>query len=262
MLNIIKLTFLLLCFSISAISQNDPNINQLDQEGQKHGIWINKYPNGNIRYKGTFKHGTPVDTFKRYHPNGNLMAIMDYSRDGKVYATLYNEKGEKRARGTYVDKKKDSTWVFFDDQGNLILQEHYKIGKRKGKSVKFFPNGDTSQIIAYRQGKKNGIFKQFFPNGRLKLLAQYKNGELDGYITFFSPNGYKAIEGLYRDNLREGKWVYYKDSSTDTSKIIQYKGGVPLNKDSLELEESKEIIRLENNQGKYGDPRQELMPSY
>jgi len=245
--------------SINGISQNNQNINQVDEQGKKHGMWIKKYPGGQTRYKGRFNHGTPTGTFKRYFRNGELMAIMQHRNDSAVYATLYNEKGKKRAEGKYINKEKDSTWVFYDPEGNVILQEKFNMGVRNGKSVRFYPNGDTSQVVVYKNGIKNGIFKQYFSNGNLKLLARYQKNELDGYVTIFAPNGHKEVEGLYRDNLRQGKWVYYKGVN-DTAQVLRYKDGEPLNEDSLELQESKEIIRLENNEGKFGDPRQELMP--
>ena len=257
-INILIILFLLA--SITGLSQKNQNVNQFDEEGQKHGLWIKKYSNGQIQYKGEFNHGKPTGKFKRYFPNGNLMAIMQHRSEGEVYATLFNKEGKKRAEGKYINKKKDSTWVFYDPQGNIILKEKFDMGKRNGRSVRLYSNGDTAQIVVYRDGEKHGIFKQFFPNGNLKLLARYQNDELDGYVTIFAPNGFKEIEGLYRNNLRQGEWVYY-ENATDTAQVLEYKNGEPLNKDSLEQEESREIIRLENNEGKFGDPRDELVPS-
>jgi antitoxin component YwqK of YwqJK toxin-antitoxin module len=254
------LILLFLVVSINCLAQNNNDINQLDETGKKHGIWVKKYTNGQIRYKGEFKHGNPTGEFKRYFPNGKLKAIMQHRSDGEVYATLFNEEGEKKAEGKYVNKKKDSIWVFYGSEGNVVLRENFDMGKRNGKSVKLYPNGDTSEIVTYRNGIKHGVLKQFFPEGNLQLLARYQNDELDGHVTIFTPQGYKEIEGLYRDGLREGKWVYYKNA-TDTARVLKYKNGEPLNKDSIEVKETQEIIRLENKEGKFGDPRDELMPS-
>ncbi|MGM0532323.1 MAG: toxin-antitoxin system YwqK family antitoxin [Bacteroidota bacterium] len=256
----IKLGIILfLVVSVNCLSQNNKDINQYDEEHKKHGVWIKKYSNGQIKYKGEFKHGKPTGEFRRYFPNGNLMAIMQHHSDGEVYSTLFNKKEKKKAEGKYVNKKKDSIWLFYDSEGNVILRENFDMGKRDGKSVRFYPNGDTSQIVNYRDGIKHGIFKKFFPNGNLKLLARYQNKELDGHLTIFTPEGYKEVEGLYRDNLRQGKWVYYKNA-TDTARVLEYKNGEPRNKDSLEAEETQEIIKLENKEGEFGDPRDELMP--
>ncbi len=259
MVNIRLWIILFMLISVNGLSQNNQDINQVDEQGQKHGVWIKKYTNGQTRYKGKFNHGTPTGKFKRYFPNGELMAIMYHRTDSAVYAKLYNKKGKKRAEGKYINKTKDSTWVFYGPEGNIILKENFNMGKRNGKSVRFYSNGDTSQITTYQNGMKHGIFKQYFSNGKLKILAQYQKNELDGHVTIFAPNGRKEVEGLYRDNLRQGKWLYY-EGINDTAQVMEYKNGEPLNEDSLELQESREIIRLENNKGKFGDPRKELMP--
>ncbi|MFW5915846.1 MAG: toxin-antitoxin system YwqK family antitoxin [Bacteroidota bacterium] len=250
---------LFLIVSLQGFSQENQDINEYDENGNKHGVWKKKYSNGEIQYKGEFRHGKPAGELKRYFPNGELMAIMNHRGEGEVYATLFNKEGKKRAEGKYIDKERDSTWIFYGTENNVILKENYNKGEKVGKSVRFYLNGDTSQIAHYRDGEKHGMFKQFFRNGNTKLLARYQNDELDGNVTIFSPNGYKEIEGLYRDNLRENKWIYY-ENTTDTARVVEYKNGEPLNKDSIELQETREIIRLENNEDKFGDPRDELTP--
>jgi len=200
-----------------------------------------------------------VGTFYRFFPNGKKMAVMNYRSGKKVYAELFNESGEKRAEGLYMGKQKDSTWLFFNSHGQVIMRQHYAMGQREGQSVKFFPNGDTSHVTTWQEGKKHGIHKKYFPNGQIKLKARYHEGELDGPFTIFFPEGYKEIEGSYRDNLRHGKWVYL-ENRTDTARVVEYKDGDPLNEEALELQESKEIIELEQMEGKFGRPEEIVMP--
>jgi len=249
----------LMIISTAAAGQPADSINQTDQQGQKHGLWIKKYPNGQIRYKGHFDHGQPVDTFKRYFPNGKPKAVMNHREERAVYTKLFNKQGQKQAEGLYVNRKKDSVWLFYNKKGQVVIQEQYEQGKRDGKSVKFFPDGDTSHVTTWQNGQKHGVYKQYFPNGRLKLLARYQHGELDGPFTIFTPNGYKDIEGDYSNNLRHGKWVYFKNR-TDTAQIVRYKNGDPLNEEAMELKESKEILRLEQKKGKFGRPEEVVLP--
>lgn len=235
------------------------SLNQYDRQGQKHGLWVKTYPNGQEKYRGHFEHGEPQGTFKRYFSNGNTMAMMDHSHPGGVYAQLFNKQGQKQAEGLYVNQKKDSIWVFYNSNGRLVMQESYDMGRRNGRSVKFFPDGDTSHVTTWRNGQRHGVYKQYFPNGRIKLMARYEQGELDGPFTIYFPDGFKEIFGAYRNNLRHGKWVYM-DSHTDTARVVQYEHGEPLNEEAMELKEYKEIQQLENNQGKFGDPREIVMP--
>jgi antitoxin component YwqK of YwqJK toxin-antitoxin module len=172
---------------------------------------------------------------------------------------LFNKSGEKRAEGLYEGKQKDSTWLFYNSRGQVIMRQHYEQGKREGRSVKFFPNGDTSHVTTWQDGAKHGIHKQYFPNGQIKLRAHYDQGELEGSFAIFFPEGYKEIEGSYQNNLRHGRWVYY-ENRTDTARVVEYKNGDPLNEEALELQESKEVLKLEQMEGKFGRPEEIVMP--
>lgn len=249
-------TLIILVTSLSLSAQQE-NLNQYDAQGKKHGTWIKKYPNGNIQYKATFEHGKPVDTMKRYHENGNLKAIMKFKSNNHVFVELYDKKGEKKAQGNYQNRRKDSTWTLYSLEGDVISKENYDQGELHGKTMKFYPDGDTSQVTHWQHGKRDGTFKQFFEDGTLKLIAYYTEGKLDGPMTIFYPDGYKKTEGIYKHNLRDGKWIYYTESA-DTAQVIEYKKGEPMNEDKLELKESQEVIELEQNQGKFGDPRDML----
>ena len=256
----ISTALLLLLLIATPFRVQSQNIhNQKDEQGKKHGTWVKKYPNGQVQYQGHFEHGQPSGTFHRYFPDGDTMAIMDHSHPKGVYTQLFNKKGQKQAEGLYIDQKKDSTWMFYNEKGQVIMQESYEMGKRDGRSVKFFPNADTSHVTTWQDGKKHGIYKAFFPNGRLKLRAHYKEDELQGNFTIFFPNGFKEIIGSYRNNLRHGKWIYM-ENRTDTARVVQYQDGEPGNEQARELKEHKEIEKLENNQGKFGDPREVVMP--
>lgn len=247
---------LLLLACMPGLSQTS-EINELDQNGQKHGKWIKKYPDGNILYTGKFKHGQPVGIFKRYHPNGELKAIMEYKSNTKVYAELYNKEGVKQAEGIYLNQKKDSVWCLYDENGTLVSKDSYDKGQRDGKSYKYYPSGQVSQMMSWTQGKRDGVFKLYFENGNTKMQGMYKQGIIDGYLTFFYPSGRKKIEGKYSQNLREGEWVYYNEHG-DTSQVINYTRGIPENEDSLERIETQEILDLEKNEGKFADPRDQF----
>jgi antitoxin component YwqK of YwqJK toxin-antitoxin module len=259
-MNKLHTTFLLMLLAVSgSLAQTTEKMNQTDQQGQKHGEWIKEYPNGQVQYRGQFEHGEPVGTFHRFFPNGEKMAVMNYRSGDKVYAELFNKSGEKRAEGLYEEKQKDSTWLFYNSRGQVIMRQHYVKGKQEGQSVKFFPNGDTSHVTTWQAGEKHGIHKQYFPNGQIKLKAHYEKGELEGRFTIFFPEGYKEIEGSYRNNLRHGQWVYY-ENRTDTARVVEYQDGDPLNEDALELQESKEVLELEQMEGKFGRPEEIVMP--
>jgi len=251
------LLILLLAFMAVGIQAQNDTINNYDDQNRKHGTWVKKYSNGQVRYKAEFKHGKPKGTTKRYHRNGNLKAVMNYQTPKRVFTELYNKKGKKQAEGYYQDRKKDSVWKFFDEDGRIVAKDSYKTGKRDGKLLRFFPDGDTSYVVHWANGKRDGKVRQFFDNGKEKLVGFYSDGKLEGPLTIFYPSGFKKVEGHYKNNVRDGKWVHYNEEG-DTTKVINYIDGTPENEDQLEREETKEIRKLENKEGKLGDPRDML----
>ena len=250
------LLFAFIAMSIKLQAQND-TINKYDDQHRKHGTWVKRYPNGQIQYRAEFEHGKPTGTTKRYHKSGNLKAVMNFQPSGRVFTELYNKEGDKQAEGYYLERKKDSIWTFYDENGRIVATDSYNNGNRDGKSLRFFRDGDTSNIVHWTDGKKDGEIRQFFDNGKEKLIGYYSNGELNGPLTIFYPSGFKKVEGRYKNNLRKGKWIYYGEEG-DTSKVINYIDGKPENEEQLEREETKEIRELENNQGKFDDPRNML----
>lgn len=241
---------------INLNAQND-TINNYDNQNRKHGTWVKKYQDGQIRYKARFDHGMPVGTTKRYHQNGNLKAVMTYKTPKRVYTKLYNPDGKKLAEGYYQNKKKDSVWTFYDKKGRIVAKDGYDNGSRDGISVRFFRNGDTSHVVKWNNGKRDGKIVQYFENGKEKLIGYYSDGSLKGPLTIFYPNGYKKVEGHYANDLREGDWVHYNDHG-DTTNVITYIDGTPKNENKLEKQETQEVLELENNKGKFEDPRKML----
>ena len=130
---------LLLAFfavSVKLQAQND-TINNYDNQHRKHGTWVKRYSNGQIRYKAKFEHGKPTGTTKRYHENGNLKAVMKFQTSDRVFTEMYNKDGEKQAEGYYHERKKDSVWTFYDENGRIVAKDSYTDGMRDGKSLRF-----------------------------------------------------------------------------------------------------------------------------
>jgi hypothetical protein len=62
------------------------------------------------------------------------------------------------------------------------------------------------------------------------------------------------VEGHYQHGERNGKWVHFDDHG-DTTNVINYIKGKPENENKLEKKETQEVLELEQNKGKFEDPR-------
>lgn len=112
--------------------------NQIDVNGLKQGYWEKFYPNGIIQYSGTFKNNVPIGIFKRYNQDGDLVAEMSYLENSdKVYTKFYYPGEKLRAEGYYINKQKDSVWIYYSEEGFKINEVPYVNDKKHGTEKSF-----------------------------------------------------------------------------------------------------------------------------
>lgn len=214
-----KLLFLLLTMlSVFVFAQE----NETDENGEKHGKWVARYPSGKLYYEVNFSHGTPVGTEKRYDAKGKLKISLNHFGDGKQAAVyMYNPDGSINAMGKYYDKQRDSIWRYFYKDTLVMKEMGYKKGVKHGKWITYYDNGQIFEYKEYNNGAEFGEFKQYFKNGQLKLEVKVVDGKWSGTMKNYYPNGNPANIGLYQEGLKEGKWVFY-DERGNIEKTIHF----------------------------------------
>lgn len=249
-------------------------LNRVDENGVKQGVWKKVYPNGKPAYEVFFRNGKPVGEYKRYHRNGKLKALLNYDENGEhATAQLFDDSGNLIAEGFYFGQKKDSVWHFYSVDKNLaraegelknlrvkpgkiryiVAEEKYDKGQETGVWKSFYPSGVVAQTIEWADGKENGDFKQFHPNGKPKMEAKMKDGKRHGLVFFYYPNGSINVHGYYYQDKRHGKWTYYSTKGKE-DKVIEYEYGEIVNGEKLEDEETEQLRKFEENRHKLKDP--------
>ena len=95
-----KLTLFFVLLPFISCSQE---INKLDDNGEKTGLWVKKYINGNIRYKGQFKDGRAQGIFLYYYESGELRAEKNFFHNGEAAAAhFFYKDGHLQSSGLYV----------------------------------------------------------------------------------------------------------------------------------------------------------------
>ncbi len=229
--------------------------NYIDDEGLRQGYWERKYPNGNIRYHGTFKNDRPVGELIRYFPGGSKMAIMFFCNDGiRAETQLFYEDGNLAARGIYIDEKKDSLWEYFSFYDNyLARKETYDMGKKEGVSTAYYPDGQVAESFWYENDLKNGPWRQYYQNGNLRIEAEFINDQQHGSFVYYSSTGRVEIKGYYKNNLRHGEWIFYDESGHEVS-VINFIEGIPENEEELIEQQQKMFREIEQMRGKIPEP--------
>jgi hypothetical protein len=155
-MNVKIMVFIVSVFlSIEAKGQAD-NINQLNGEGKKMGLWIENNGNTEAYYKNGIRDGL----FKNYNRKNGKLSVL----------------------GEFNEGKKSGTWYYFDDESILILiesdiKENASYTRIRDDNVEITP-----KFVAYA--------KFYYPTGYLKEEGRVIYSE-DIEIDYFKSGTWK-----------------------------------------------------------------------
>jgi len=122
----------ILFFLLASISYSQNNLND---KGERNGVWIGYHENGQVKYQGSFSNGKEVGVFNYYNYDGDLVIKLNYIQVDSSDATLYYNNGFMKAKGQYVNKQKEGLWTYFDMDGSLNGEERFVNNKLQGNFV-------------------------------------------------------------------------------------------------------------------------------
>jgi len=249
-----KIIFLLISFFIPftfVFSQG--TINQTDANGHKQGHWIGKFPNGTIRYEGSFVDDKPVGDWKRFHENGKIKASLHHiPNTDKVSAELFDSNGVRYAKGNYKAEVKDSIWNYFNNQ-TLVGQESFSNGIKSGKSSTYYETGNPATEGYWSNGLLNGASISFYSSGKKKTQTQYLQGKRQGISMVYYESGNTQIIGQYDNDKSDGIWKFMSEDQK-VKFILKYKAGVLLNPEVVDSIQMNEFKAFDRSKGKLKDP--------
>lgn len=221
------LSFLLLMLTTSIVLAQNP-INQTDSQGRKQGFWSKRDASGSLVYQATFKDDKPVGEMKRFHPNGKLLSVMNFTEGSDMAeAQLIDERGQLIARGNYSGQKKTGEWLYFVDQ-KISLSEMYLNGAKNGISKRFYPGGELLEESNWQNNMLHGVSRTYYQDGKLQIECTYSNGMLHGKYKTCFPDGGLELDGSYTNNNKDKSWKYY-DVNGELSYTLNYTLGELLN---------------------------------
>jgi antitoxin component YwqK of YwqJK toxin-antitoxin module len=237
-----KYIFLLL-ISITAFSQD--KINQLDDKGNRHGLWRGTHKDSNrIRYEGNFNHGKEEGIFNYFDDTkaASLIATRDfYKGDGSCFAVFYDQKANKVSEGTLVNKLPEGEWKYFHFESKQPMSvEFYSKGKLEGARKVFYTDGTLAEETNYKNGNKEGNSKIYSEKGELIEAHIYKNGQYNGLASYFDGLGNKMYEGNYVNGKRVGTWKFF-----EKNKVIKEVKASKFSKELIKYEQryTKEVSK-------------------
>ncbi len=215
-----------LLISISVFAQD---LNKLDSNGKKQGMWKGFYEESKRpRYEGTFEHGKEKGMFKFFDDTkaGTVIATREFnSNDGSCYTIFYNQNKNKVSEGKVLNKQFEGDWKYYhEDLPTVMTLEHYVKGKLNGVRKVFYKSGEIAEETNYKEGLKNGPYKSYAENGFLMEESNFKNDQYDGLAIYRNPTNEITSQGQYKDGKKMGMWkILVKGKMKDVNMNYQNK---------------------------------------
>jgi len=125
-------------------------------------------------------------------------------------------------RGFLEDGKKEGTWHYFYDTGELKQLIDYVAGIQHGTYKFLSKNGVILIESTYVAGEVDGVWREYYEDGRLKEIGKYHNKEYfpidfwdnDGNQLLKNGTGKKievygssTLEDVYEQYFTDGKFI-------------------------------------------------------
>ncbi|MEC5164639.1 antitoxin component YwqK of YwqJK toxin-antitoxin module [Flavobacterium sp. PL11] len=198
----------------TGFSNAQTNINQFDEQGKKHGLWVGFYNESKRpKYEGAFEHGKESGLFKFYDDTKakSLIATREFNaKDNSAYTIFYDQKGNKVSEGKVVNKLFEGEWKYYHQAAKSVMTlEHYKIGKLEGVQTTFYQSGKVAEEIVYKNNLKNGVYKKYTENGTILEESNFVKDNYQGTAVFRDANGEVVSKGVFTNGQKTGIWQFY-----------------------------------------------------
>lgn len=121
--------------SIKGVSKSDSQkiVNELNKyliqppNSDYTGDYIDKYPNGVIKFSGFFRFGLRHGQWMAFRENGEKWSDCTYDKGKKNGETMvYHPNGKLYYKGWFKNDLRDSLWFFYDTLGKEIDRHAFK----------------------------------------------------------------------------------------------------------------------------------------
>ena len=155
-----------------------------------------------------------------------IYSIKDYYISGKVqfetkatnqeepfikqgYTAWYTETGDTVDYAVYNKNVLDGPLIRFYPNGKRLSVQHFKLGKKEGLFVRYYPWGSLKEEFMMKDNVFDGPVKQYGLNGKLIKEAIYKQGDLVGSYATYNEAGVLLEKGDFDESRINGNFQSY-----------------------------------------------------
>jgi uncharacterized protein len=223
--------------SISRYRNNEiivqENINRLNDNGNKEGVWKVFYGDGILKKEETYLGGKLNGYIKLYNEEGKLVESIKYN-NGRVSLNTNDFDSNIEIReefdnnenlsfsGSFKNNIPFGVHRYFNGNGRVKSAKTYDLmgkivavgivfenGKEDGDWIYYHENKKKKAVGKYRNGKKQGSWTYYYPNARVQQTGSYVGGKLSGIWKWYYETGELLIEESYIYGQQDGESIEY-----------------------------------------------------
>jgi antitoxin component YwqK of YwqJK toxin-antitoxin module len=164
-------------------------IQDADGNYVNHGSWTMWDEQGRVMGSGEYQQGKRQGSWVRNFNPGEAEILSGPL--AKLFTAPF------AATATFEDDLLNGKWTVVDAKGSVVIDWSFRQGKRHGKCVWHYPNGELWRSVEYIDGEPNGDFNEWSPEGELIASEKYVAGAREmPQVEFHSP-GVKKTEAQF-----------------------------------------------------------------
>jgi len=162
--------------------------------GKLNGLYTTYNQQGQIETQQEFKMGIEHGFFHRYNTKTGKISQKTFYKNGKPDSTWVQHYWSNIGSYTQYSQFKNGMQIGefsqIADNGTCILKGFYNEGKRDSLWIYKNEDGTLWKEISYKDGQMNGPFKYYYEDGTLKEEGIHENNKIIS-STEYKPNGRK-----------------------------------------------------------------------
>lgn len=157
------------------------------------------YPSGNQKLVGGLDNGVRTGIYREYDEAGKIINGYIYDHDTIVAEGLI------RGDGVF-----EGDWILYYKNGVIKAKGTYVNSRKEGKWIYYYENGRKEQEGNLKDNQLSGEWNWYYPNGKLQRKEFYNRKELlEGTVYEYDSLGNEITRGDYVNGIREGEWFYH-----------------------------------------------------
>jgi uncharacterized protein len=164
---------------LTGITYFDSSGEEISRSGDPSGTFAAKgyFPDGKLRFTGSYRKGLADGTWKYYHHEGNV----------KKQYTCIND----TIQGEFIEYYRN---------GAVKIRQNFKDGQSDGYSTEYYIHGQVKEEGWYQNGNREQQWISWYPDGTMESDYYYRNGKLDNDCIDFNIDGKLFSAYTYRDD--------------------------------------------------------------